>query len=411
MSTNIEVIKRALHREKEARKQAEKILEDKSRALYLLSEELKDANEKLAQGLTEKTSELKGVFDNLIDAYVLMDLSGNIIKFNTSATELFGYDIQKEQLNVMSLIYKEDMKYAMTSFGQLVHEGSFADYNARVYTKNKGVRWVHINASIIFDAQKTPIGAQGIVKDITEQRTIEAENKTLLATLEKSNLELEEYAHVVSHDLKSPLRSINALVNWIKEDYAPAFDEAGLKHISMIESTLEKMERLINGILSYSSAGNGAYLEEHPIDLNTIISDIKNILLVPSHIHITIIKTLPTITGDATKIQQLFQNLISNAVHYIDKEIGLIEVDYEEQDTLYIFSIKDNGIGIAKEYHDKIFKIFQSLGDYKNSTGIGLSIVKKIVDLYGGEIWLDSEPTIGTTFHFSLQKQYNHNAT
>ncbi len=403
-TTNLEILQRALLREKKARKAAENILEDKSRELYSITQQLKEANEKLQSGLTEKTSELQGVFDNLVDAYVLMDLGGNVIKLNEAAKELFGYDVPKETVNVVRLIYKEDFNYAMLSFNLLIETGSFSDYIARVYTKSKGVRWVHINASIIKNSKNKPIGAQGIVKDITDQRAIEEQNKKLVQDLEKSNEELAEYAHIVSHDLKSPLRSINALVNWLREDYKNVLDDTGLENIKLIEQTLEKMEHLINGILNYSSVNNIGILKNENVDINSIIKEIENTIFIPKYIKIIKKQNLPIIKGDKTRLQQLFQNIISNAVNYIDKEIGIIQISFEDKSTHYLFEIKDNGVGIEKEYFDKIFKIFQSLGNNKNSTGIGLSIVKKIIEIYDGEIWLESEPKIGTSFFFTLKK-------
>ncbi|WP_299260248.1 PAS domain-containing sensor histidine kinase [uncultured Aquimarina sp.] len=529
-TTSPETLQKALLREKSARKQAEKILEEKSLELYRLTEELKSANQKLKNQVYQKDSELNGVFQNLVDAYVLMDIFGNVISMNDAAIELFGYDLDTETLNVTSLIYKEDYQYAINSFNKLISEGSFADYQARVYTKNKGIRNVHINASIIKDHNNKPLAAQGIVRDITteleqqaifdeqkkqltaivdnstlgivlsqfgkiiqtnrafqnllkyskeeldqmevkdislieeysdaaesmdklnkgeiehftvnkrylkkdgsifwaktsvagvhnsqgemkyqvalveditEQLNLEKQREELLDTLEKSNQELNDYAHIVSHDLKSPLRSINALVHWIKEDYKEELKGSGLDNIALIEKTLEKMEGLISGILNYSGAGNKDNLNNQSIDLNTIIQDIKNTIFVPKHVNIFIKNKLPNIQGDRTRIQQLFQNIISNAVNYIDKEEGIVEVAHVEKDSFYIFSIKDNGIGIKKEYHEKIFKIFQSLGKSENSTGIGLSIVKKIIDLYEGDVWLESEPGVGTTFYFSLKK-------
>lgn len=405
MKSEVDILKRALQREKTARKQAEGILEDKSRELFLLTEELQKANKQLKEGLTETTSELKGVFDNLVDAYVLMDISGQVIKMNDAATELFGYDIQNEKINIVKLIYKDDYSYAMDSFKKLIIDGSFSDYQARVYTKKKGIRTVHINASLILDDKKAPIAAQGIVRDISKQLELEEHRQQLLNTLAKSNQELKDFAHIVSHDLKSPLRSIHALVTWLREDYAKLLDGPGLNNIKLIEQTLEKMEQLIDGILSYSSVSNKDTLKTQQVDLNSTIEDIQKTIFVPPHIKIYSKKKLPLITGDKTKVRQLFQNLITNAVNYIDKEEGIVEVDYEDQNSHYIFSIKDNGIGIEKEYHEKVFKIFQSLNDNKNSTGIGLSIVRKIVDLYEGEIWLESVPKEGTTFFFSLKKQ------
>ena len=166
----IDILQRALQREKAARKASEKILEEKSLQLYNTAQELKDVNQQLEHLLDEKTSQLQGIFENINDAYLVMDLNGNVIKMNDAAIDLFGYDIEKEKINVVSLIYNEDYGYAMRSFKELRSKGAFTNYTARVNTRNKGVRWVHINASVVFDKQKKPIAAQGIVRDITEAK-------------------------------------------------------------------------------------------------------------------------------------------------------------------------------------------------------------------------------------------------
>ncbi|MFK7748368.1 MAG: ATP-binding protein [Kordia sp.] len=399
----INILQRALKREKTARKAAEKILESKSRELYALSEELKITNTKLETSVSEKSSQLAGVFENIIDAYMVMDLRGNVLKMNDAASKLFGYNLSEEKLNVNSLIYTEDITYAFESFSELVEKGRFSNYTARVFRKNKEVRWVQINASLIYDADQKPIAAQGIIRNITELKSLEAQKEKIRNALEKSNNELHEYAHIVSHDLKSPLRSIDALVSWIKSDNEGKLDEETLQNFSMIESTLETMERLISNILEYSSAGSETNKLED-VNLNNTMEDVNRLLFVPEHISIDILKKMPTVKGDPTKFQQLFQNLMSNAVKFSNKDNGIVEVDFVEEPSFYQFSVKDNGIGIEKKFHDRIFKIFHSLNRNKESTGIGLSIVKKIVDLYEGTIWLDSEFGKGTTFFFTIKK-------
>ena len=162
----LDILQRALKREKAARKSAEKILEEKSRDLYLTSQ-------KLEQLLDEKSSQLQGVFENIIDAYVVMDLNGNVVKLNEAAIRLFGYNIKAEKINVEDLIYRKDFKYAVTSFLELQNKGFFKNYESRIYTKSKEIKWVNINASIIFDKNKNPIAAQGIVRDITAQKRAE----------------------------------------------------------------------------------------------------------------------------------------------------------------------------------------------------------------------------------------------
>lgn len=238
---------------------------------------------------------------------------------------------------------------------------------------------------------------------IKERKKVEIRNEQLLEKLEKSNNELDEYAHTVSHDLKTPLQSIEALVSWIKEDNKENLDAISLKNISLIEDTLGTMNQLITNILKYSIAGTLLYTEES-VDLNALLEKIKNVLVIPGKLTITILSNLPIVKGDKTKFQQLFQNLIGNAIKFNKKENGTVEIDCIEKGGFYQFSVKDNGIGIEKKYHDKIFKIFHSLNKNKESTGIGLSIVKKIVNLYDGDIWLESSLNVGSTFYFTLKK-------
>ena len=145
-------------------------------------------------------------------------------------------------------------------------------------------------------------------------------------------------------------------------------------------------------------------MEETDVYLNDIIEKIINVIYIPSHVNVKIKKTLPNIKGDKTKLQQVFENLLTNAIKFSDKSKGVIEIDFSTKENHYEFSIKDNGIGIDKKYHDKIFKIFHTLNKSKDSSGIGLSIVKKIVSLHGGNIWLESKLNKGTTFYFTLKK-------
>ena len=229
------------------------------------------------------------------------------------------------------------------------------------------------------------------------------EQQQLLQNLENRNQELSDYAHMVSHDLKSPLRSIDALSAWLKEDYADQLNEDANESFTLIRENVEKMDHLINGILQYSTI-NKNQDSTYEVDLNPLIDDIMKSIIVPKHIKFEIAPELPTIVGDTYRLQQLFQNLIENAIKYNDKSEGKIRLGIEEQGTHYQFSIQDNGKGIDKKYHEKIFNTFEKLENNPNSSGIRLSIVKKIVKLYKGEIWVESEVGIGTTFYFTLKK-------
>lgn len=654
-----EILQRAFERERKARKQAEKILEQKSTELFSLSQRLKQSNAQLERMVKEKTSELKGVFENIVDAYVVMDLFGNVIKMNEAAESLLGYSLDEEAINLSNLVHPSEIENVALAFKKLVDKGALTNFHIRIIVRNGEEKLVHINASIINNGVDIPIAAQGIVRDITKEKEaeaqlIESENRlstlisnldtgvlledenrkislvnkkfcelfsipvdpemllgqdcsnaaeetkhmfmdpegfvnriekiltdkvvvlkseiimvsgkilerdyipifvdreykghlwayrdvtltkryrksledqkekysniianmnlgllevnnedeilmvnqgfeamsgylehellgkkgkdtllkkgyeaaileanegrlkgksnsyevvvltklgeertwlisgapnyningevigsigihlditelknlerqkeVLLQRLEKSNDELQEYAHVVSHDLKSPLRSIYALVEWIKEDNLQKLDSESLRNLSLIETTLEKMEHLISDVLAYSTI-TSEDLKNESVDLNHTIKEVCELVMIPQHISVKVKRKLPIVQADNIRMRQIFQNLIGNAVRYIDKEKGLIEIDVKRKGENYVFSLKDNGIGIKEEYHHKIFKMFQSLNTERDSTGIGLSIVKKIVVSYGGSLWLESKEGEGTTFYFTLPKK------
>ena len=281
--------------------------------------------------------------------------------------------------------------------------GNSDSYEVEVLNKKGEVRHWLISGAPRYDHKKKMVGTIGIHLDITNQKLLEFQKEKLLTELEKSNEGLQEYAHIVSHDLKSPLRSISALASWLSEDYDDKLDDNGKFNLQQIQEKIEGMDRLIDGILKYSSI-NDASLDNTLVNLNDVIQEIQEIIFVPEHVKITIQNTLPSIRVDKTKIHQLFQNLISNAVVHIERNPGLVQISATETKTHWQFSIEDNGIGIAKEYHKKIFKVFQSISSNERSTGIGLSIVKKIIDLYQGKIWLESEVGVGTIFYFTLKK-------
>lgn len=573
MSTQdkIEFLEKSLLLQKEGKEEAEKILKVKALEFQNTSQKIQITNSKLESLLEEKITQLKGLFENINDAYLVMDINGSVIKMNDNAKDLFGYNLHKEKVHIKSLLYREDLRYAKDSYSKLIANGYFSNYTARIIAKNKEVKWVNINASVVYDKNNKAIAAQGIIRDITVQRErrlvldmindilksilgkdnlyeiaweisssiskylstndcviylvddktktleqiaaynkkavpgekflnkvvlpfgkgivggvaktgiaeivldtskderyilddekrlseitvpiindgkviavidaehesenyfkpkhlktienianlvslqiksaldvrkrkeVEVKNTQLLKKLAKSNEELEEYAHIVSHDLKSPLRSLSALNSWIQADNKGVFDEVSVQNFKDIDAILETMENLISNILEYSSVNANSEIN-NDVDLNELVEDLKTVLFIPKNISINILNKLPTIKGDKTKFQQLFQNLISNSIKYIDKEKGIINIDVTSQELFYKFSIEDNGIGIEKQHFDKIFKIFQSLNISKDSNGIGLSIVKKIVDIYNGEIWLESEVNKGTKFYFTFKK-------
>jgi signal transduction histidine kinase len=223
--------------------------------------------------------------------------------------------------------------------------------------------------------------------------------------LELTNKELQEFAYVVSHDLKAPPRGITRLSQWLVQDYAGAFDEQGREMVELLVGRVKRMDRLIDGILKYSRVGR-IIREKEQIDLNSLVQEVIDMLAPPEHIHITIERDLPAVVGDTIRISQVFQNLISNAVKFMDKPEGKVMIRCVEEEAHWRFSVADNGPGIDEKHHERIFQIFQTLRprDERESTGVGLAVVKKIVELHGGKIWVESSPGHGSMFSFTLPK-------
>ncbi|MAX71410.1 MAG: PAS domain-containing sensor histidine kinase [Flavobacteriaceae bacterium] len=359
---------------------------------------------KYRQNIEAEREKYRSIIANMHLGLVELDKEERIIMANQSYLNMSGYS-EEEILGKVGkdiLLAKADRDMVEERMYER-KKGLTNAYEIRVKNKQGELRHWLVSGAPNYNFNGEIIGSIGIIYDITEIKALHLQKENLLLKLEKSNDELQEYAHIVSHDLKSPLRSIDALLQWIKEDNKEKLDETSMQNISHIETTLEKMEQLISDVLEYSSVGSDNSQNES-IDTNDLVNDLIRILYIPEHIEIEVHDKLPIVSGDRTKLQQLFQNLISNAVKFIDKPKGKIDVKLIELSEYYQFSITDNGIGIEEKYHEKIFKIFHSLNKSKDSTGIGLSLVKKIVNLHEGKIWLESEPGNGTTFYFTIKK-------
>jgi len=322
---------------------------------------------------------------------------------NQSFCAMSGYSEQELLGQTASELLEYQQMTLINDSSNSVDKKKTASFELKVRHKSGQTRHWLISGAPRYDERHRIIGSIGIHLDITGHKQLELQKAQLLKELQVSNKELHEYAHIVSHDLKSPLRSVSALATWLREDHQDVLDENGFEQIQMIQDKIEGMDNLIDGILKYSSIGRKDH-KEIEVNLNHVVKDIMGIIYIPSHVNIEITSPLPTIKADKTKIHQLFQNFLSNAVMHIEKKEGLVQIGCDESNSHWTFSIRDNGVGIPKEYHEKIFKIFQSLGTKDGSTGIGLSIVKKIIDLYEGRVWLESEVGQGTTFYFTIKK-------
>lgn len=241
--------------------------------------------------------------------------------------------------------------------------------------------------------------------DVTARIEAEQRQASLLEQLETSNRDLKDFAYIVSHDLKAPLRGIGSVATWLSMDYADQLDEDGRKLLTILTGRVQRMDALISGILEYSRIGRTQEALEQ-VHTGWLVSEIVEEIVPPERFQVTIAPDMPSLLAEPTRLRQVFQNLIANAVSYMDKPAGQIRIGFEDRPSELCFSVSDNGPGIEERFFSRVFLIFQTLAsrDERESTGIGLAIVKRSVENWGGTVSLESTVGKGSTFSFTIPK-------
>jgi len=251
---------------------------------------------------------------------------------------------------------------------------------------------------------------QEIVNRKKAENGLEALNKDLESTIQQlteANRQLQEFAYIAAHELKTPLRAVGTLASMMAEDYHDRLDEEGRKNLDILAGRARRMSDFIDGLVVYSKLGR-AVEKKQKVNLNDILKEvIAQLPVAQKNIQVSIPDQLPFVIGEKTHMTQVFQELLDNAVKYMDKPKGQVDIGCVEENGFWRFSVADNGQGIEERYFGKIFKIFQILStrDDHESIGIGLAVVKKIVEMYGGSVWVQSKVGNGSTFFFTLPKQ------
>ena len=248
--------------------------------------------------------------------------------------------------------------------------------------------------------------AEALIKErAKELEWLNQEFVKMTRLLKQRNQELDEFAYIISHDLKAPLRAIANLASWLSEDLEGQLPEENQHQLELMQSRVHRMGSFINGLLNYSRMGRQKSTKT-TVNVTNLLTETLDSLSPPPKFQLEIEPKMPTLTTDAIALQQVFTNLISNAIKYHHRDDGHIKISVRENEEFYEFAVADDGPGIPSKYHQKIFAIFQTLEskDKIESTGIGLSIVKKIVENQGGTISVKSQVGEGTTFYFTWQK-------
>jgi len=356
------------------------------------------------ESLKQAAREWRTTFDSISDLVSIHDKDFKLVRVNKA----FADAVKMEPAEVIGKTCYELVHGTKGPPASCLHKQTLdtqKPHSAEFFDPHLGI-YLEVSGSPMFDENGEVIAVVHITKDITERKCAEERQAMLFEEVERINQELKDFAYIVSHDLKAPLRGVKTLADWISADYADKLGDEGREQMDLLLSQVKRMHNLIDGVLEYSRVGCEKE-EQVQINLNGLVREAIDMVAPPENIEITIENELPVIEYERTRIMQVFQNLLSNAVKYMDKPQGRVRIGCVEEDGFWKFSVADNGPGIEEKHFERIFKIFQTLSprDEFESTGVGLTVIKKIVELYDGKIWVESEPGKGSTFFFTLPKK------
>jgi light-regulated signal transduction histidine kinase (bacteriophytochrome) len=264
-----------------------------------------------------------------------------------------------------------------------------------------------LTLSPVKDAAGAIVGISAIGRDITERKQAEEKLKRVLADLERSNKELEQFAYVASHDLQEPLRMVSSYTQLLAKRYEGRFDDKAKKYVHYAVDGAIRMQTLINDLLAYSRVGSRGRPPE-PTDSYSVLGEaVRNLAaLIEENRAVITNDDLPMVRADASQLALVFQNLLANAIKFRRQDLPRIHVSAQDQGREWVFAVQDNGIGIEPRHAERVFVLFQRLHTREEypGTGIGLAVCKRIVERHGGKIWLASEPGNGSTFFFTIPK-------
>jgi len=369
---------------------------------YLAVEEDISARKRMEETLHRSETRYRGIFEGVEDAILVESLKGEILDVNARACEMFGWE--REQM--LGMIVDD-----------LVPEGhliivpddleEFTVPDKPIETVNLRANGEHFPVEITVRLQM--IGVEPVmlvvVRDITDRKRVEKALEQSKLELERSNTDLERFASIASHDLREPLRAIAGFAKLLAKRYGGQLDADADEYIAFILDGTNRLQRLIDDLLTYSRVGTRGKefeLTDCNVILDTAISNLR--MAIEESGALVIRDPLPKVLGDGVQLEQLFQNLISNAIKFRAEEQPSVHVGSTCKDGEWEFAVRDNGIGIETQFADRIFVIFQRLHTKQEypGTGIGLAICQRIVERHGGRIWFESDPGKGSTFYFTI---------
>jgi PAS domain S-box-containing protein len=383
-------------------------------------------------------------------AIFILDPSGNIASWNEGAARIKGYSASEIIGQSFTRFYPQEAiasGFPAYELKMAAETGRFEDENWRV-RKDGSQFWANVVITALHNPEGELIGFAKVTRDLTAKRDAEEQARRLAAeeaaraeadrqraelarinedlakalageqdarvaaeraaeAMKQAYNDLDQFAYVASHDLKAPLRGIANLAQWIQEDVADQLTGESANYVRLLQGRVLRMEALIDGILAYSRAGR-RMTEPEEVDTGALIKDVIDLLAPPDEVTIEVLDRMPVLHAERAPFQQVFLNLLANAVKYTRTVRGDVHIEVRCRDAgdVYEFSVKDNGPGIEPRFHDRIWGIFQTLStrDQVEGTGIGLSVVKKVIESRGGSVAVESAPGEGATFRFTWPK-------
>jgi PAS domain S-box-containing protein len=342
------------------------------------------------------------IFEQSFELMGIISLDGVVLEVNQAALDSIAADKEEivgKQFWEAPWWHTEQLQQQLQDAIERAGRGEFSRYEVQFPHPSGVLLTTDFSIKPVFDDAGKVWTIVAEAHDITER------NQTL-SQLEERNQELDSFVHVVSHDLKAPLRAVANLSNWIEEDLAGSLTDANQQQMDLLRARIERMSATIDGLLDYARIGRTEDSIE-PVAVGELIVETIDSLAPPPTFQLAIAKNLPTLYAKRLSLTQVFSNLIGNAIKHHDRIDGAIHIGIAERQDCYEFAIADDGPGIPPEQHDRVFGIFQAVNpqNRSDSTGIGLAIVKKIVEAEGGTIRIESQLGKGTTFYFTWPKR------
>jgi PAS domain S-box-containing protein len=361
------------------------------------------------EALRQAEEKYRSIVENAVFGIFQSSPDGQYISVNTAMAHLHGYNTPDDMLrsvtDIGSQIYV-DASDRERFANALQAEGVVFGFEARNRRKDATIIWISCNARAVKDELGRVLYYEGTVEDITNRKDASVERERLLGELSAKNAELERFVYTVSHDLKSPLVTIVGFLGFLEEDFKNADENAFHRDLDRIYRATFKMQDLLRDLLDLSRIGR-MMNEPTDVSFDTLVTEAVELTQGRLHergVQVNIEQGMPRVFGDAKRLLELVQNLIDNAAKYMGKQTEpRIEIGSKGfENGMPVFYIRDNGIGISPEHHDRIFGLFNKLDPNVEGTGVGLALVKRIVEFHGGRIWVESEIGKGSTFFFTL---------